>query len=85
MTFSIFNLLGGILFGLFFQRFPVRKHHFTFHIVALIIGMSCIFVIYLKNMEESEKWTLLVLVALIGFSIGGLYDCFLTNEMLIVA
>ena len=79
ITFSIFNLLGGTLFGLFYEKFPSRKFHFSFNLVAIIIGMGFLILIYLMDMKENQKWTLLVFVGFIGLLIGGLYDCYLAT------
>ena len=81
--YSTCTVLGITICSKVYELASSRLSHFLTHLVILAVGIAAMMLVYVLDLKPDAKWLMLLLIGLVGFCIGGLYEM-IGNEELVV-
>ena len=74
ICYSAFTVLGVTICSKVYGLTSSRAYHFLAHLVILAVGIVAMMLVYTLDLKSEDKWLMLLLIGVVGFCIGGLYD-----------
>ena len=84
ISFVSFNIIGTMVSKEMYSRNLSRRVQFALQLAILLIGILALVTIYISRLTPDQKWTLLALIGVVGFCVGGLHHLFANHEIILL-
>ena len=84
ICYAFFTILSVTTCSKVYGLTSSRAHHFLTHLVILAVGILAMMLVYNLNLKPEDKWLMLLLIGVVGFCIGGLYEMVTSEEVVVL-
>ena len=79
-----FTIVGTMVCKQIYSLNLSRKTQLLVHLILITVGILSLLIIFISNLTPHQKWIFLLLIGIVGFTLGSLFNFYLNHEIILL-